>query len=195
MNKQLPLIALVTMGLAACGGADVDEPVEIEDDATIVTTEQPPLEGDSPMVDDDMDMNDDMAMNDPMMGDDTMMGGASDMATVTINNVQPTGTIYVGLQDASNFGTADVVTGTSVEPGMGDSVEAMLSGVTPGDYAVAVFQDTDGDGQLTLGANGIPSEPWALSNGAGTQGPPAFDDAMMTFDGMDDEAEVELSSM
>jgi uncharacterized protein (DUF2141 family) len=46
----------------------------------------------------------------------------------------------------------------------------------PGDYAVSVFQDLDGDGRMGTNVIGMPIEPWGMSNDAvGKFGPPTFE--------------------
>lgn len=115
--------------------------------------------------------------------------------TITVNNISQSGKIYVALQDASIFGAAKATYGRAADSALatGGSLDVVLKDVAAGDYAVAVFQDTNGNGRLDLGSNGVPTEPWALSNGAGTAGAPAFGKAKMTFDGMGDRASVTLS--
>ncbi len=44
----------------------------------------------------------------------------------------------------------------------------------PGSYAVAAFQDLDGDGRLGRTPLGLPTEPYGFSNGAGRRGRPDF---------------------
>ena len=107
-----------------------------------------------------------------------------DGVVVTVNGVSGTGTVYVALQSEGIFGTADATYGATAPAAMG-SVDVVIPGVSAGDYAVAAFQDTNGNGQLDVGSNGVPTEPWALSNGAGTSGAPTFAGAMMSFDGTD----------
>lgn len=52
-----------------------------------------------------------------------------------------------------------------------------LNSVTPGTYALKVFQDLNGNGKLDTGWMGIPKEPYGFSNNAmGRFGPPALDD-------------------
>jgi len=123
--------------------------------------------------------------------DDTAEG-----VTITVNNVSESGKIYVALQNESIFGAAKATYGMAVDSNLtaGGSVDVVLKDVAAGDYAVAVFQDTNGNGQLDLGSNGVPGEPWALSNGAGTSGAPSFSKAKMSFDGMGDRASVTLSN-
>ena len=196
MIKNLPLIALVTLGLAACGDDDVED-IDDMDDVEVARTDDALV---TERTDDGIAMDD---MDDDMdtMGDDAMVGGTMDGmqegVVVTVNGFEQEGTVYVALQEEGIFGTADATYGTSMDPAMmtGDSLEIVIPDVTPGEYAIAVFQDTNGNGQLDLGTNGIPTEPWALSNGAGTSGAPNFDDAAMEFDGEDDRADVTLNSM
>jgi uncharacterized protein (DUF2141 family) len=50
----------------------------------------------------------------------------------------------------------------------------------PGSYALAVFQDINGNGKLDANVAGIPLEPLAFSRDArGRMGPPAFADAVV----------------
>ena len=188
--KNLPLIALVTLGLAACG-ADDDVDMDGDDDVVVTTEDGLSDERDDMGVAMD-DMDDDM----DAMTDRRPMDGMGEGTVVVVSGFEPTGTVYVALQEEGIFGTPDATYGTSMDPAMmtGDSLEVMIPDVAPGEYAIAVFQDTNGNGQLDLGSNGIPTEPWALSNGAGTRGAPSFDDAAIEFDG-DDREEVTLNSM
>ena len=58
------------------------------------------------------------------------------------------------------------------------SVTFTVNGLVQGTYAVSVYHDKDGDGELDMSFFGPPSEPVAASNNAtGTLGPPSFDDA------------------
>lgn len=55
---------------------------------------------------------------------------------------------------------------------------AVLSGVPPGTYAVAVLHDEDGDREMKTGLFGIPKEGYGASQDArGRFGPPSFGDA------------------
>ena len=192
---KLPLVALLGLGLAACGqDSAVEERAEameeradeLEDRADDVE----PIEERDVMAS-DMDMDSDMdRMDDPMMGGtDPMM---QEGTTVRLSGFQPTGTIYVALQEEGIFGTPEATYGTSVEP-MGTSVDAVITGVQPGEYALAVFQDTNGNGDLDVDGSGIPTEPWYLGNGAGKNGAPSFADASKRYDGTSDMENVDLS--
>ena len=102
--------------------------------------------------------------------------------TVTITGVEPDGgELYVALQDETGFaqkGGAYTQTATAE----GRSVRVTFEGVAPGEYAVAAFQDADGDGDVTIGRTG-PSEPWGVSGGTPRRGAPTFDDAMIDVEG------------
>ena len=61
--------------------------------------------------------------------------------------------------------------------------------LSPGSYAIRVFHDLDGDGELGTTLLGIPSEPWATSNNAvGSFGPPKWN--AVKFD-VGDDAETQ----
>jgi uncharacterized protein (DUF2141 family) len=63
-------------------------------------------------------------------------------------------------------------------PVEGDSVSTTVTGLAPGRYAVRAFHDLDGDGKMGANPFGIPTEPFAFSNGAKAAfGPPAWGDA------------------
>lgn len=46
--------------------------------------------------------------------------------------------------------------------------------IEPGEYAVMIYQDMDGNGQLNKNLIGIPKEPFGLSNNPRLMGPPKF---------------------
>ena len=118
-----------------------------------------------------------------------------DGVTVTITSIEDSGTLYVALQDESIFGEANATYGATVEPStvVDGTVDVFIPDVAAGTYAVAVFQDVNGNAQLDMGDNGVPGEPWALSYGAGTQGVPNFDDAKIEMDGKGDTVSITLN--
>ncbi len=54
-----------------------------------------------------------------------------------------------------------------------------IADLAPGAYAIAVYVDENGNGELDRGLFGIPSEPYGFSRGGGSFGPPAFADALV----------------
>ena len=173
MTKTFPLFAMAALALAACG-----EPATAPDTATAPAPTDRTLN--SMTVDD-------RAMNDGIMDDEGDV-------VVTVNGISGSGTVYVALQAPGIFGAEDASYGATADAN-GNSVEVTIEDVAPGAYAVAVFQDTNGNGTLDMDGNGMPTEPWGFSNGAGTRGAPSFADARVEFDGSGDRARVTLNGM
>ncbi|MFO0680407.1 MAG: DUF2141 domain-containing protein [Sandaracinus sp.] len=64
----------------------------------------------------------------------------------------------------------------------GGRTECVFEGIAPGEYAVAVHHDEDGQGDFDTGIFGIPTEGVGASRDAhGTMGPPSFEDARITL--------------
>lgn len=61
-----------------------------------------------------------------------------------------------------------------------------IEGLAPGQYAVRLFHDVDGNGELNTNPFGIPTEPFAFSNNArGRFGPASWADAAFTLNAGD----------
>jgi len=54
-----------------------------------------------------------------------------------------------------------------------------VHGLPPGDYAVAVHQDSNGDGKLNRRLGILPKEPYGFSNNVGKYGPASFEKALV----------------
>lgn len=76
------------------------------------------------------------------------------------------------------FDSADAFSGlrdpSRVETFPADAAEFVLSDVAPGEYALLVHLDEDGDGQIDRNLLGIPVEPLAFSNDYRPRGPPIY---------------------
>lgn len=48
-----------------------------------------------------------------------------------------------------------------------ETLTVVFDSIAPGDYAISVFQDENGNGELDRGAFGIPVEPFGFSNNTG----------------------------
>jgi uncharacterized protein (DUF2141 family) len=60
-----------------------------------------------------------------------------------------------------------------------ETVRFQMTAPAPGLYAVRLFHDVDGDGQMNANLMGIPTEPFGTSNDAPPRfGPPAFEEAV-----------------
>lgn len=55
-----------------------------------------------------------------------------------------------------------------------------FSGFPPGEYAVALYQDLDGDQKLATTLRGVPKEPWGMSNNPLLDRPAKWSDAHFT---------------
>lgn len=200
--KTLPLVALLGLGLAACGATD-DEDSAVEQRADALEERgdraeerlderSDALEERGDTIErrtDDIEGEVDGMDLDGDMDNGAMMAGDMGMVRVTVMGVEPNGgTVYAGLQGREGFGKLDVQYGGSAEP-TGDTVQVMVPDVPGGMYAVVAFQDTNGDGTTNLGATG-PGEPWGISGYEGGAPNPA--NALMQVSG-DADAEVTLN--
>lgn len=64
----------------------------------------------------------------------------------------------------------------------GDSLDRTFDGLPPGEYAVSVHHDANGNGVVDKNPLGIPTEPYGFSNDArGTLGPPGWREARIVL--------------
>lgn len=84
--------------------------------------------------------------------------------TVDIQDLRVSkGAIYVALfRSANDFPEGKPADSKKVNAG-GKSVQAQFS-VEPGDYAIAVYHDENGNGKMDKRMFGIPKEPYGFSN-------------------------------
>ena len=98
-----------------------------------------------------------------------------------IDRVQ--GFLYVAVYSSPDNFLKKLLTGFRVEV-KDKTVIVPCEGLPKGTYALALFQDLNGNGTLDTGAFGIPQEPTAFSNDAqGVMGPPSFEECSFTLRG------------
>ncbi|WP_338874986.1 DUF2141 domain-containing protein [Spirosoma sp. SC4-14] len=100
---------------------------------------------------------------------------------VDVHNVRTSqGAVYVALFRADNsFPDGKPMDGRRLDA-IEKRVEATFS-VEPGDYAIAVFHDENGNGKLDKRIFGIPKEPYGFSNNfRPTMSAPKFKDCKFT---------------
>jgi uncharacterized protein (DUF2141 family) len=105
---------------------------------------------------------------------------AADAATLTIRATgiaSSDGMLYAGICDKS-FEEATCPYRDRVKAKAG-SVEFRVENVKPGNYAIAVFHDLNGNGKLDRNLIGLPSEPYGFSNDVGRRGIPSFSGALV----------------
>jgi len=108
------------------------------------------------------------------------VAGAAEL-TVNIEGIQAAkGTIMLGLFDEATYNGDGAVDGASLNV-EGDAVTAVFEGLEPGEYAVRLYHDVNGDGEMNTNPFGMPTEPYAFSNNAkGRFGPATWDAAKFT---------------
>lgn len=106
----------------------------------------------------------------------TTGSAAAETVTITLNGVEAKpGRIIAVLNTREQFLRAGPAHETVVEPVAG-GVTLTFENVAPGDYALMVMHDLNGNGQFDFGTDG-----WAFSNSARPMtGPPAFDEHKFT---------------
>ncbi|MCQ8184846.1 DUF2141 domain-containing protein [Parvularcula maris] len=106
------------------------------------------------------------------------MASAADLS-VSLEGVEDRGgKLYISVQSEAEYmqnrGTAGTIT-EDVEAGS----MAFSFDVPPGDYAVSVWHDFNGNGQFDMSEAGMPVDGWAIS-GTPVMGEPTFGDARIT---------------
>ncbi|AWN37275.1 DUF2141 domain-containing protein [Methylobacterium radiodurans] len=95
---------------------------------------------------------------------------------VTVEGIEPGGgAVYVTLCQGG-LSEAACTLGQEA-PGTAEARTFVFASVPPGTYAVAAYQDRDGDGRLGRTGLGLPTEPYGLSGGTGRRARPSFEEA------------------
>lgn len=78
-------------------------------------------------------------------------------------------------------------------PLRGDSLDRTFVGLPPGEYAVSVHHDANGNGIVDKNPLGIPTEPYGFSNDArGTLGPPGWREARIVLGPGENRIEIRV---
>lgn len=109
--------------------------------------------------------------------------GAQAALQIEVEASRTTGQIALAIyRDADSFRRSANPVRTLKLERKGAVTSASLTGLPPGRYVIAAFQDTDGDGKLSTGNFGIPREPFGFSNNARARfGLPSFDAAAFSL--------------
>ena len=111
----------------------------------------------------------------------TLSASAADL-TIQIDDIKSAdGQIMIALfNSAATFQSAPVKA-TAVAAAAG-STTVTIADLPAGDYAIALYHDANGNGQLDRNALGMPTEDYAFSNNAmGQRGAPSFDAARIAL--------------
>ena len=112
-----------------------------------------------------------LSLSAPVMAEDV---------TVTLTGVEARGGVLLSaLQSRNQFMQAEAVRADRIVFPAAGVVRVTFRDVAPGDYAVMVLHDEDGDGRMTM--NGaMPGEGWATVNGDSLRAAPTFDQVKFT---------------
>ncbi len=89
-----------------------------------------------------------------------------DLGVVVAGVIPQQGQVVVSLFNEKKAWLKNPVLARKKDAGEGDSVEVHFPGLAAGDYALSVFYDQDGNGEMATGMFGIPKEPVGFSNDA-----------------------------
>jgi uncharacterized protein (DUF2141 family) len=101
---------------------------------------------------------------------------------VDLSNVRAGGTLYVQLQTREQFMSGRRSYGEMVRVPAAGAVSLTLKDVAPGDYAVTVWHDDNGNNRFDVDpATGIPTDGWATLNAEALRAAPTFDQVRTTI--------------
>lgn len=103
---------------------------------------------------------------------------------VEVANVQSSsGKVYLAIFDEAGWDAYTPVA-AKIIPVSDDGVSANFEGLEPGQYAIRIFLDVNGNGELDLGRYRIPVEPYGFSNDAPVMmAPPSWENAVFEVTG------------
>ena len=94
---------------------------------------------------------------------------SQDAATLTIHidGVAPQGIVRLGLYDQAAYpdDKSEPVASADVQAVAGQTI-VTLENITPGTYAIQLFQDLNSNGKMDTGFLGVPKEPYGFSRDA-----------------------------
>jgi uncharacterized protein (DUF2141 family) len=111
--------------------------------------------------------------------------------TIRVTDIsEPAGVVHWALFDSAKAFDGEGVPVIAARSRVtGSTLSATVHDLAPGRYAVRLFHDSNGNGELDRNMLGIPREGYGFSNGAGERGPASFEDAAVSVDG---DARIEV---
>jgi uncharacterized protein (DUF2141 family) len=121
----------------------------------------------------------------------SLQANASNTLSIVVKGIQPAeGTLMVAIFNSETTFLKEPVNGITKE--VTDSSETIEVTLEDGEYAVAVFIDTNNNNQMDFDESGMPIEKYGFSNDAPTDyGPPTYQDAKFEVNG-DGEITINL---
>ena len=106
---------------------------------------------------------------------------ANGAIAIQLSGLQPQGQVMVQLFNNEAGYSGGQAVGATMARVNGATAQVRFAGLAPGQYAVRLFHDVNGDGEMNTNPFGIPTEPYAFSNNAqGQFGPASWADAAFT---------------
>jgi uncharacterized protein (DUF2141 family) len=104
-------------------------------------------------------------------------GDNSATLTIRVLNAAPRGVMRVGLYTRDAYpNDKSTPTAAADVPAIGGETTIILTSLAPGEYAVEVYQDLNGNGKMDMSLLGIPEEPYGFSRDARPRlSKPSFD--------------------
>ena len=105
---------------------------------------------------------------------------AADLEVIVDVKAPPEGKVMIAVYDsAANFRKTELV--AQSQPATAGPLRFRFPDLKPGDYAVAMYLDRNGNGKLDTNLVGMPTEPYAFSREPkGRFAPPSWDDVKIT---------------
>ncbi len=113
---------------------------------------------------------------------------------VTVSGVVPNGTIILAAVCTSELEPSSCGTGER-RAAASSTMKFVFEGLAPGKYAIAAYQDLNGNGNLDRSKLGLPLEPFGFSNEAGRSARPSFNAASFSLGDGRKEIYVRLRSI
>jgi uncharacterized protein (DUF2141 family) len=99
---------------------------------------------------------------------------------VTVSGIVPNGTVILAAVCTSELEPASCGTGER-RAAASPTMRFVFDGLAPGKYAIAAYQDLNGNGYLDSSKLGLPLEPFGFSNEAGRGARPSFNAAAFSL--------------
>jgi len=112
---------------------------------------------------------------------------------VNLSNIKKTGKIHVAVYREGAFPDSKFLVKSVTGEGMNGKCELQFEDIAYGSYAVAIYQDVNGNGKLDKGLFGIPEEPFAFSNNFKPRfGGPSFEKCKFDFNKNNQTVQIEM---
>lgn len=113
---------------------------------------------------------------------------------VTVSGVVPNGTTILAAVCTSELEPSSCGKGER-RAAASSTIRFVFEGLAPGKYAIAAYQDLNGNGSLDRSKLGLPLEPFGFSNEAGQSARPSFSAASFSLGEGRKEIYVRLRSI